>query len=133
MLDTNGIECLPEEVREKYEITDCHVYIDLTEKLVQKWTDLIVTTLKDIELRETDYKETHSDKCFWDDEESVNKQSYYYANLCSYSANKLLPYKAYLEKLEAAQSGDIFGSINNSISNNKVITDEDPLAWLNDI
>lgn len=133
MLDTNGIQCLPEEVREKYEITDCHVYIDLTEKLVQKWTDLIVTTLKDIELREADYKETHSDKCFWDDEESVNKQSYYYANLCSYSVNKLLPYKAYLEKLEAAQSGDIFGSINSSISNSKVIIDEDPLAWLNDI
>lgn len=132
MLDTNGIQCLPEEVREKYEITDCHVYIDLTEKLVQKWTDLIVTTLKDIELREADYKETHSDKCFWDDEESVNKQSYYYANLCSYSANKLLPYKQYLERLEAAQNGDIFGIV-NGVSSSKVITNEDPLVWLNDI
>lgn len=134
MLDTNGIECLPEEVREKYEITDCHVYIDLTEKLVQKWTDLVVTTLKDIELREADYKETHSDKCFWDDEESIDKQSYYYANLCSYSANKLLPYKAYLEKLEASKSGDIFGGMSSTTS--KVIenkNNEMDLSWLDNI
>ena len=134
MLDTNGIECLPEEVREKYEITDCHVYIDLTEKLVQKWTDLVVTTLKDIELREADYKETHSDKCFWDDEESIEKQSYYYANLCSYSANKLLPYKAYLEKLEASKSGDIFGGVSSATSKpieNK--SSEIDLSWLDDI
>lgn len=134
MLDTNGIECLPEEVREKYKITDCHVYIDLTEKLVQKWTDLVVTTLKDIELREADYKETHSDKCFWDDEESIDKQSYYYANLCSYSANKLLPYKAYLEKLEASKSGDIFGGMSSVTSKpieNK--SSEIDLSWLDNI
>lgn len=135
MLDTNGIDCLPEEVKEKYEITDCHVYIDLTEKLVQKWTDLIVTTLKDIELREADYKETRSDKCFWDDEESVNKQSYYYANLCSYSANKLLPYKAFLEKLEGSKSGDVFGGISD-VSSSKVIknkSNEVDLSWLDNI
>lgn len=135
MIDVNGIECLPEEVREKYEITDCHVYIDLNEKLVQKWTDLIVTTLKDIELREADYKETHSDKCFWDDEESINKQSYYYANLCSYSANKLLPYKAYLEKLEESKSGNIFGGTSSTTSS-KVIennNNEVDLSWLDNI
>jgi hypothetical protein len=135
MIDVNGIECLPEEVREKYEITDCHVYIDLNEKLVQKWTDLIVTTLKDIELREADYKETHSDKCFWDDEESINKQSYYYANLCSYSANKLLPYKAYLEKLEESKSGNIFGGTSSTTSS-KVIennNNEVDLSWLDSI
>lgn len=134
MLDINGIECLPEEVRSKYEIKDCHVYIDLTEKLVQKWTDTVATTLKDIELREADYKETHSDKCFWDDEESIDKQSYYYANLCSYSANKLLPYKSYLEKLEASKSGDIFGGVSSTTSKpieNK--SSEIDLSWLDNI
>ena len=138
MLDTNGIDCLPDEVKEKYEITDCHVYIDLNEKLIDKWTNLITTTLKDIELREKDYKETKSIQCFWDDEESVKEQSYYFANLCSYSATKHLPYKAYLEKFEAAQkSNDMFANLgfgNDAISsssnviNNK--NDEVDLSWL---
>ena len=45
---------------------------------------------------------------FWDDEESVKSQSYYFANLCGYSANLLLPYKQYLEKLEKEKNGDVF-------------------------
>ena len=140
MLDTNSIDCLPEEVKAKYEITDCHVDVELNEKVVDEWTNLITTTLKDIKLREADYEETKSDKCFWDDEESVKKQSYYYANLCGYSANKLLPYKAYLDKLEAAQNGsDMFSGLlgsdtvssSNNVINNK--NDELDLSWLDSI
>ena len=140
MLDTNSIDCLPKEVKEKYKITDCHVEVELTEKTVQYWTDLITTTLKDIELREADYNETKSDKCFWDDEDSVEAQSYYYANLCSYSANKLLPYKAYLDKLEAAKNGtDMFCGLlgsetvskSSNVINNKI--DDIDLSWLNNI
>ncbi len=141
MLDTNSIDCLPDEVKAKYEITDCHVYIDLNDGLVDKWTDLITTTLKDIELRERDYEETKSVECFWDDEESVKAQSYYFANLCSYSATKHLPYKAYLEKFEASQSGnDMFGGLlggnvvttsSGNVIDNK--NNELDLSWLNDI
>lgn len=134
LLDTNSIDCLPEEVRKKYEITDCHVDVELTEETVKYWTDFITTTLKDIELRESDYAETKSDKCFWDDEEGIKEQEYYYANLCAYSINKLLPYKAYLEKLEASKNGDIFGNVITSSSsaiNNK--SDEMDLSWLNNI
>ena len=29
MLDTNSIDCLPDKVKEKYEITDCTVYVEL--------------------------------------------------------------------------------------------------------
>lgn len=139
MLDTNGIDCLPDEVKAKYEITDCHVYIDLTEKLVQKWTDFITTTLKDIELREEDYEETKALECFWDDEEDVKAQSYYFANLCSYSATKHLPYKAYLEKFEAAQKNDdMFGGLlgDTVSSSSKVIdnkNDDLDLSWLDNI
>lgn len=138
LLDTNGIDCLPEKVKEKYEITDCHVDIGLDEKLVQKWSDFIAVTLEDIKLRETDYEETKSMQCFWDDEEDVKAQSYYFANLCAYSATKHLPYKAYLEKFEANKN-DMFGGIfgtNSSASNSKVIennTNDIDLSWLNDI
>ena len=136
MLDTNGIDCLPEEVREKYEITDCHVDIGFNEKLIQKWSDIVATTLNDIELREKDYEETKSLQCFWDDEADVQAQSYYFANLCAYSATKHLPYKAYLEKFEAAQKnndmfGGLLGSSSGKVINNK--NDEVDLSWLNNI
>lgn len=140
LLDTNSIDCLPEKVREKYEITDCHVDIGFNEKLIQKWTEHITTTLKDIELREADYEETKSLQCFWDDEEDVKAQSYYFANLCAYSATKHLPYKAYLEKFEAAQkSNDMFGGLlnsNSSTSSSNVIknsSNEVDLSWLDNI
>lgn len=137
MLDTNGIDCLPDEIKEKYDITDCHVEVDLSEKSIQKWTNFIVTTLKDIELREADYEETKSLQCFWDDEESVKAQSYYFANLCSYSATKHLPYKAWLEKFEASKN-DVFSGLLGEITStsSKVIESKDDaldLSWLDNI
>lgn len=138
MLDENSIDCLPDEVKKKYEITDCHVDIGFNEKLMQKWTDFITTTLKDIELREKDYEETKALECFWDDEADVQAQSYYFANLCSYSATKHLPYKAYLEKFEAAQKdafGGLLGDINVSSSSNVIDnkSDEVDLSWLDNL
>lgn len=134
LLDTNSIACLPEEVRKKYEITDCHVDVELTEETVKYWTDFITTTLQDIELRESDYAETKSDKCFWDDEEGIKEQEYYYANLCAYSINKLLPYKSYLDRLEASKNGDIFGNVGVSVSSNVINNNSEvDLSWLNDI
>lgn len=138
LLDTNSIDCLPEEVKAKYEITDCHVPVELNEKIVEKWTEHISTTIQDIELREADYEETKSLECFWDSEEDVQAQSYYFANLCAYSASKHLPYKAYLEKFEANKN-DMFGgllSTNSSAPSSKVIqnsTDEVDLSWLDNI
>lgn len=140
LLSTNSINCLPDEVKAKYEITDCHVPVELNEKIVEKWTKHISTTIKDIELREKDYEETKSLQCFWDDEEDVKAQSYYFANLCAYSASKHLPYKAYLEKFEAAQKEeDMFDGLlgsNSSASSSKVIeskNDEIDLSWLDNI
>lgn len=141
MLDTNGIDCLPDEVREKYVISDCYVYVDLTDELINKWTEHVITTINDIELREKDYEETHSDSCFYDTDESVKAQSYYFANLCSYSRNLHKPYDDYCKRLEAAQNGsDMFsgllGSETVTTSSSNVInskSDDLDLSWLNDI
>ena len=77
-------------------------------------------------------------QCFWDDEEDVKSQSYYFANLCSYSATKHLPYKAYLEKFEASQKkDDMFGgllgstSTSSNVINNK--SEDIDLSWLDNI
>lgn len=108
MIQDNSIDCLPKEVKEKFEFDDCWVYVDLTSELFQHWTDLVVNTIDEINLKTKEYKDTKNDKLFWDDEESVKSQSYYFANLCGYSANLLLPYKQYLEKLEKEKNGDVF-------------------------
>jgi hypothetical protein len=134
VIDTNGIECLPEDVQAKYKISDCYCYIDLNEDLVNKWINEITLNIKDIELRKADWEETHSAKIWWDTDESVKAQSYYFSTLSGYSPNLHKPYAEYLEKLEASKNGDIFGNVVTSSSsaiNNK--SDEMDLSWLNNI
>lgn len=140
VIDTNNIDCLPDDVRAKYKIYDCYCYIDLNESLVEKWTNEIIATIKDIELRRADYEVNHSINVWWDTEDSVKAQSYYFATLSGYSPNLHLPYQTYLKKLEAAQNpSDMFGNIfgtNSSAQSAKVIensTDDIDLSWLNDI
>lgn len=144
LLDTNSIECLPKEVQEKYIISDCYVYVPLTDELINRWKETIISTINDIELREKDYEETHSDKAFWDTDESVEAQSYYFSTLCGYSPNLHLPYKAYLERTEKAKDGDVFSGVGSSTvesspvaQTNKVIHQKDAenvdLSWLDNI
>lgn len=145
LLDANGIEVLPEEVQAKYSIEDCYVYVPLTDKLVCKWQDEIIATIKNIELCEKDYEETNNDKIFWDDEDSVKAESYYFATLSGYSANKLKPYAEYLNKLEKEKSNDdIFSSLGfgvdkdsssviESVPNNKAGGSDVDLSWLDEV
>ena len=140
LIDTNSLDVLPDDVRDKYVITDCHVFIPFTQELIDKWTDTIVSTIQDINMREKDYEDTKSDAAFWDSEESVKAQSYYYATLCGYSAAKLLPYKSYLDKLEAQKNGsDMFNNVGNSnsvVTSNDICnnsTDEVDLSWLDEL
>lgn len=139
VIDTNSIECLPEDVQAKYKISDCYVYVDLTDDLINYWKDDIVTTIKDIALREKDYEETHSENVWWDTDESVKAQSYYFSTLCGYSGALHKPYGEYLKRLEAAQKGeDMFSGVggSNTSSSSKVIennTNEVDLSWLDNI
>ena len=121
---------------------DCHVYVPLTQKLIDKWTDTITTNIKDIYVREKDYEETKSDKCFWDDEQHMKTESYYFATLMSYSANLHKPYAEYLDKLEKQKAGiDLFDNVGNN-SENDVVTSQDicnnktddiDLSWLDEL
>lgn len=141
VLDDNDIKRLPEDLQSKYKIYDCHTYVDTSEEAIDKLIDEISVVVKDIELREQDFKQTKSIKCFWDTEESIKEQSYYMANLMSYSPNLHLPYQTYLKKLEVSKSGDIFGNVlglggdkvnssSNVISNK---SDDLDLSWLDSI
>lgn len=130
MIDTNGIKCLPSEIQSKYKITDCYIYIPLTKQLIEYWTDLITSNIQDILAREEDYKENHSDMVFYDTEESVKAQSYYFSTLCEYSTKYHKPYKDYLEKRESLNT-DLFGNVGTDIK--ETIATDTSLDWLNDI
>ena len=135
LIDSNSISCLPVEVQEKFSIDDCYVYVPLTQKLIDKWNNEIITTIKDINLRLDDYNQTKSEKCFWDTEQSLKEQSYYMANLMSYSPNFHKPYAEYLSKLEAQQNGDIFGNLLNCTTSKVIETknNEPDLSWLDSL
>ena len=133
LLDENSIEVLPKEVQEMYVVSDCYVYIPLSKELIDKWKEVIVTTIKDITLREDDFKLTKNEKIFWDSEENIKKQSYYFATLCGYSCNLHKPYKEYLDKLEASKNEDIFGvniTAKKSVDLQKNKNKEVDLSWL---
>lgn len=123
--ESNDISVLPEDVRGKYEFNDCIVYVDLTEELIKKWEDYIIETTKDIRAKEEEYNKTHDEKIWWEDEESVKNQSYYFSNLCSYSPNLHKPYGEYLDK---------FNMLKNIIAARKnKIEEDDDMSWLDAI
>lgn len=130
---TNDISCLPNEIQEKYELHDCYVYVDLTDELINHWETFIIDTMNMIRKKEKEYyglKESGqyeaADKLWWEDEESLKKQSYYLNNLCGYSPNLHKPLKSYLDKLDENKKGDILGQ-------EKEEYDVDDLSWLNDL
>lgn len=135
LVQTNDITVLPVDVQEKYICEDCYVYVDLTDALIKRWEDYIIETTKMIRDKEAKYdnlksqgKFEEAEKIWWEDEEVVKAQSYYFANLCSYSAKVHKPYAAYLDKLEAEKNGGLLGGKKNTDDG-----DEDDLSWLNDL
>lgn len=141
VLDNNSLEGLPEELQSKYKIHDCHVYVDTSEDAINKLVNEVSATIKDITLREQDYKATHNDKIWWDSEESLEAQSYYFNNLCSFSPNLHKPFGEYLAKLERQRNGlDLFSGVgantNDATTSTKIDNKnkaELDLSWLNDL
>lgn len=125
---TNDIKSLPEEVQEKYEVNDCYVYVDLTQAMIDDLKQEIIETLDEIMKKENQYKATNDDSIFFDSEESVKTQSYYFANLCGYSANLHKPYKKFLEGLESKKSNNVFLHDEKKESDNGL-----DLSWLDEL
>lgn len=126
LLDNNDIGVLPEEVQEKYSMDDCYVYVPLTEELVNGWIDKITSYISTITKKESLYEKTKNERLFWDDDDSVNMQSYYFATLCGYSANLHKPYKQYLDRLKSSRP-NLFGGVSNSYKK------KEDLSWLDNL
>lgn len=129
LIQSNDINCLPENVRNKYTIEDCYVYVELTEELLKHWETDIIETLKMIREKEAEYEKTKDESIWMESIEDVENNSFYFANLCAYSANKHKPYKLYLEKLEAEKNGNIFSDKVDQNENEEYEIED--LSWLN--
>jgi len=119
----NSIDCLPDDVKEKFSISDCYVHVEITDELIDYWKNIVIETVRDIEDKIKRYETVkvvnpdEADKIFYDSPEAIEKESYYYATLSGYSANLNIPYKMYLEKLEAKKNGAIdFGGLGSDLS-----------------
>lgn len=134
---TNSIESLPEDVQKKYIVSDCIVYVDITNELVNRWETEIVNTIDEIIEKENTYIKLKNldgevaNKVFWESEESVEKQSYYFATLCAYSPNLHKPYQQYLDrlKLKKEETENMYSGVGADIS----IESEDDMSWLDQL
>ena len=131
----NDISVLPEEISSKYKVSDCYVYVPLTQELIDRWYNEINSTIIEILTREAQYAKTHDEAIFWDDDDSIKQESYYFSTLCGYSANLHKPYRQYLDSIGVT---DFFSGISQRDNGKeekvpKVSTDGDDLSWLDDI
>ena len=129
MAKNNSIDCLPEDVKEKFHIEDCYVYIEDIWGIYDKLKNLIIETIADINDRVSEYEITGDERLFWDSYEQCKKESYYFNNLCDYSISQLKPYSEWLESLQQEKESNIFKV--NKIK--KAEEDDDDLSWLDEI
>lgn len=121
MIDTNGIECLPQEVQVKFEINDCYVEIELNEDIINEHKNKIINVITEIIKKEVEFEKTKDKNIFWKD--ITRESSYYHANLCGYSSSIHMPYKKYLEEAD-------FQNGIKAIEDKSIVED---LSWLDDI
>ena len=138
LVQTNDIKCLPEDVQAKYIINDCYVYVDNIWDFYEELKEEIIETITEINEKTEEYEGfmaigdiESAEKLFWDDDESLKAQSYYYNNLCGYSIPTIKPYKQYLDKLTAEKNGDVLGGSSTKKNDNDFA--EDNLDWLNEL
>lgn len=128
MLVSNSIDCLPDEVKEKFTIEDCYVEVENWQDIWEELKEEIIKTIDEINRLTEEYNLTGDDKLFWDDDEKLKSQSYYLSNLSDYKISQLKDYANYLERQEAEKeaSEDLLGV-------GKKIEENDDMAWLSDI
>lgn len=137
LVQTNDIKCLPEDVRVKYKIHPCYVYVDNIWEMYEELKEEIIAIIAEIRDKTVKYNELKdidleaAEHLFWDDEESLKAESYYYTNLCGYSLATIKPYAEYLNKIKAEKEGNILGGSNNTKKDDEY--DEDNLDWLADL
>lgn len=98
MILRNNIDCLPTEVRDKFEIHDCYVQIPLSDERINDLKQDIIITVNEIEDKKTRYDNTKDDEVFW--QEVTDADEFRLQNLSGYSRKLHKPLDAYLKEKE---------------------------------
>lgn len=129
LVETNDLSLLPDDVAAKFKVKDCYVYVDDIWGFYETLKKEIIETVNEINRKTIKYKELEKDgnieeaeRLFWDDEESLKAQSYYYNNLCGYNIPTIKPYKEYLDKITNKNDDLLLKSPNQK--------EDDDLSWL---
>ena len=136
LAQSNDIKVLPDEVQKKFVIRDSYVYIDNICVLYEELKEEIIETISEINEKTEKYNELKdvdldaAEHLFWDDDESLKVQSYYFNNLSGYNITTIKPYKQYIDRINAEKNLDLLG-LNNDNKNKE--QEEDDLSWLKDL
>jgi hypothetical protein len=132
MILDNSIDCLPDEVRNKFTIKDCYVEVPLSEEKIEELKTDIIETLHDFRAKEQEYNKTKDEMIFWQD--VTDADAFRLATLSSYSRKLHKPYDAYLKEQEMFEknNSDNDNEEENSekVSNNE---EDDLLAFLDSL
>ena len=143
-VSTNSLSMLPEEIQKQFKFSDCLVYIPLTQEILDNLNSEIISTLESIDKttkewynkKEQGVSERELDELWYDTEEQLKANEYYFLNLCGYSSKLHKPWGDYWAKkeLENQHKDDIFFGLDADNQTNKTVTEEyaeDDLSWIN--
>lgn len=124
------LSILPDDLREKFKVGDAYVYIDNWQDIYKDLKEEIIQTVDEIRRLKDEYDETDNDHVFYDNEENIKSNLFYYTNLSDYTIQQLKPVAEYLKKQEEEKEAadDLLGV-------GKIVQDdeEDDFSWLDDL
>lgn len=142
-IENNSLDTLPKSIIDRFKISDCYVYVDLTQEVIDDLKEHIIETLDEIEVKTLRAKEIieeiesnkdisnkskiklleeELDKMFWTE---IDKgEEYFFYNLSGYSRKQHKPWDEYLKEANMF-SEDKWDNYINNIDND--------LDWLNEL
>lgn len=103
--DLNCFDELPEDVRSKFKVKDCVIYIDVNKEELENFEDEVGKLIDEINSKTDAYNFTKDDSLFWTEINASN--SFYFNNLCGYSSKLHKPLKEYFDSLETFEGEDM--------------------------
>lgn len=144
VVDSNSLYMLPKEIQDQFKFSDCLVYIPLTQEILDNLNKEIISTLESIDKtteiwynkKAQGSSEQELDKIWYDTDEQLKANEYYFMNLCGYSLKLHKPWADYCAKkeLEKLQEFDIISNFEENIPTTKTEEyDENDLSWMENL
>lgn len=127
--ETNSLKSLPKEIADELTIEDCWDFYDMTEELANEWIFRLKDSIYEIDEKVKEYYETFDDHIFYDSDDELKKEEFYYTNLCGYSIAQNKCLNDYLKRKQHEDELYTFNYVEESDSENET-NDND---WINNL